>query len=470
VLGRELDRVSAFVPLLLSLACVAANAFFVAAEFALAKVRPSALEALAKGGDREAARAYAITKKLDAYLSATQLGITLASLGLGWLGEPALAEIIIAVLEWVGVVEPLPGDEIPGWAHGIAATVAFSIISVAHIVVGELVPKSLAIQRPEQVSRWSSRPLKLFYLVSFPALWVLNGSSNLVLRALKLPAPDHAEGKLSHEELQLLIKASFSTRGLEGTKRELLERVLRATDRPVRAVMIPRVDMEILSMADDFESCMRHVRRHGFSRYPVAEEGDPDKIVGYIYVKDLLMAARRPRGRIGDLRRDILFVPESRTVGELLGEFQATKIPFALVVDEYGGTSGLVTLEDVVEEIVGDIQDELHIDEPRVRLTEEGGAVVDGSLAIDDLSLEGLEAPAIEGAETVSGYILASLGRLAHPGDRVRLGDFEAVVEDVRERRVHRVAIRPLSEEEKAEYEAAAAAPASVVPPHPADE
>lgn len=434
-----------FLYLLLSLACVAANAFFVAAEFALAKVRPSALEALAKQGDKEAERAYGITKKLDAYLSATQLGITLASLGLGWLGEPALAHLIESALALVGAVEDTGNP--PAWVHGIAATFAFGVISIAHIVVGELVPKSLAIQRPEQVSRWSSRPLQLFYYLSFPALWVLNGASNMVLRLLRLPTMEHAEGKLSLEELQLLIQASFSNRGLEGTKRELLERVLRATDRPVRAVMIPRVDMQVISLQADFDTCMSQVRRFGYSRYPVAEDGDPDKIVGYLYVKDLLMAARRPRGNIGDLKRDILFVPESRSVGELLNEFQATKIPIALIVDEYGGTSGLVTLEDVVEELVGDIQDELHMDGPRIRLTEEGGAVVDGSFPMGDLELDGLEAPPIEGAETVGAYLLATLGRLAHPGDRIRLGAFDAVVEDVRERRVHRVAIRPTSED-----------------------
>lgn len=434
-----------FLYLLLSLACVAANAFFVAAEFALAKVRPSALEALAKQGDKDAERAYGITKKLDAYLSATQLGITLASLGLGWLGEPALAHLIESALALVGAVEDTGNP--PAWVHGIAATFAFGVISIAHIVVGELVPKSLAIQRPEQVSRWSSRPLQLFYYLSFPALWVLNGASNMVLRLLRLPTMEHAEGKLSLEELQLLIQASFSNRGLEGTKRELLERVLRATDRPVRAVMIPRVDMQVISLQADFDTCMSQVRRFGYSRYPVAEDGDPDKIVGYLYVKDLLMAARRPRGNIGDLKRDILFVPESRSVGELLNEFQATKIPIALIVDEYGGTSGLVTLEDVVEELVGDIQDELHMDGPRIRLTEEGGAVVDGSFPMGDLELDGLEAPPIEGAETVGAYLLATLGRLAHPGDRIRLGAFDAVVEDVRERRVHRVAIRPTSED-----------------------
>lgn len=435
------------IALLLSLLCVGANAFFVAAEFALAKARPTALEALAKGGDRNAERAYRISQRLDAYLSATQLGITLASLGLGWLGEPALAHLIESALVYTGLAERELGGDTPAWIHGIAVTVAFSIISVAHIVVGELVPKSLAIQYPEQVSILSSRPLRLFFVLSYPALWLLNGASNLLLRALKLPAPQHAEGKLSLAELRLVIQASFSDRGLEATKRELLERVLRATDRPVRAVMVPRVDVQVLSLSDDFETCMREVRRYGFSRYPVAEDGDPDKIVGYVYVKDLLMASRRPRGRIGDLKRDILYIPESRTVGQLLNEFQANKIPIALVVDEYGGTSGLVTLEDVLEEIVGDIQDELHLAEPRMRLLEDGSVVADGSLPMGELALDGLEAKEIEGAETVGGYIVATLGRLAHPGDRLCFGRYEAVVEDVRERRVHRVAFRPLGGE-----------------------
>lgn len=434
------------IALLLSALCVAANAFFVAAEFALAKVRPTALEALSRGGDPMATRAFAITQRLDAYLSATQLGITLASLGLGWLGEPALAHLIADLVVWLGAVEPAEG-ELPAWIHGIAMTVAFSIISVAHIVVGELVPKSLALQRPEDVSRLTAQPLRVFFVLSYPALWILNGASNLVLRALRLPTPQHAEGKLSLEELRLVIQASFSERGIEGTKRDLLERVLRATDRPIRAVMIPRVDMQVLSLSDDLDTCMQQVRRFGFSRYPVAEDGDPDEIVGYVYVKDLLMASRRPRGSIGELKRDILYVPESRTVGQLLGEFQSSKIPIALVVDEYGGTSGLVTLEDVLEALVGDIQDEIHLAEPRLRLVEGGTVVVDGTLPMGELSLPGLAAPEIEGAETVSGYVIAALGRLAHPGDRVRLGAYEAVVEDVRERRVHRVAFRPVEDD-----------------------
>jgi CBS domain containing-hemolysin-like protein len=417
-----------------ALLCVAANAFFVAAEFALAKVRPTALEALAKQGDGAAQRAFGITHHLDAYLSATQLGITLASLGLGWLGEPALAGYLEPLLHYLEVPEAA--------LHGISMTIAFSAISFLHIVIGELVPKSVAIQRPEDVSRWSARLLGAFYWVSFPALWFLNGTSNMVLRALRLPTMQHAEGKLSLEELRLVIQATFDTDGRE-TQRELLERVLRATDRPIRAVMIPRVDMQFLQATDSIEACMQKVRAFGFSRYPLSETGDPDKIIGYIYVKDLLMARRPDAAEIADLKRDILHVPESRTVGNLLAEFQASKIPLAIVVDEYGGTSGLVTLEDVVEEIVGDIEDELRAGEEKIRILEDGEVVADGTVAIGDLDLEGFDTEVIDGAETLGAYVLASLGRLAHPGDRVDAGDYEIVVEDVRERRVHRVALRP---------------------------
>ena len=426
--------------LFLALVCVVANAFFVAAEFALAKVRPTSLQALAKQGDGSAARAYAITQKLDAYLSATQLGITLASLGLGWLGEPAMERLLVPPLLALGLDHAT--------AAGVAVTTGFVIISVLHIVVGELVPKSLAIQRPEQVSRLTSWLMRAFYLVSYPALWVLNGTSNLVLRAMGLPATQHAEGKLSLEELRLVIQASFDD--IEAKKRDLLERVLRATDRPVRAIMVPRVDMEVLAVDAGYEKWMAKVRRFGFSRYPVSEDGDPDHVIGYVYVKDLLMAGSPERPpTIAGLKRDILIVPEGQTVGEVLEQFQRTKIPIALVVDEYGGTAGLVTLEDVVTEIVGDLQDEITMGiATRIHAAKDGSLIVDGTVPIDELELEDQRIPEIEGGDTVSGYVVASLGRLASPGDVIELGRWEMVVEDVRARRVHRVRLRRKPEPE----------------------
>ncbi|MDQ3031830.1 MAG: hemolysin family protein [Myxococcota bacterium] len=420
--------------LLAALLCVLANAFFVAAEFALAKVRPTSLEALARAGDPSARRAHQITQRLDAYLSATQLGITLASLGLGWLGEPAMHRILAPPLAAIGVPETA--------VHGVAVTLGFTVISIAHIVLGELVPKSIAIQRPEQVARQTAWLLRAFFMVSYPALWVLNGTSNLVLRAMGLPAPQHAEGKLSLEELRLVIQASFDE--LEAKKRELLERVLRATDRPVRAIMVPRVDMEVLSLRDGYDAWMAKVRRFGFSRYPVSEDGDPDHVVGYVYVKDLLMTGGRDRlPSIQSLKRDILIAPEGQTVGELLEQFQRTKIPIALVVDEYGGTAGLVTLEDVVTEIVGDLQDEITMGiATRISKVADGSLIVDGAVPIDEIELPDQKIPEVEGGDTVSGYVVASLGRLASPGDIIELGRWEILVEDVRARRVHRVRFR----------------------------
>jgi CBS domain containing-hemolysin-like protein len=409
-------------PLLGALACVVANGFFVAAEFALAKVRPTQLEARIKATDDPAAkRALAIVQTLDAYLPATQLGITLASLL-----SPALAYFDLS-------------EEV---VEGIAVAVGFSLMSSLHIVIGELVPKSLAIRKPEEIARLASMPLRVFYFAVYPALVLLNAASKLVLRALGLPAPDHAEGKLSLEELRLLIQASFD--GLEAQKRDLLERVLRATDRPVRAIMVPRVDMEILSLADDFDAWMERVRRSGYSRYPVSKDRDPDHVVGYVYVKDLIFhGPSRPAP--ATLKRDILIVPESRTVGEILAEFQESSIPIALVVDEYGGTSGLVTLEDALAEIVGDMNDEITgVGQPRMEKVEDGSVVVDGALPLDDLTeLDGLTLIDRGDAATVGGYVVERVGRLAIPGDRIEAGRWEIRVDDVRARRVHRVRLVP---------------------------
>lgn len=424
--------------LLAAILCVLANAFFVGAEFALAKVRPTSLEAAARTGeDPEAERTLKLLDHLDEYLAATQLGITLASLGLGWLGEPAVAELLEPLLERLGL---------GAMVHGVAFALGFAIISALHIVIGELVPKSLGITRAEQIARLSSRPLRVFYVAIFPALWLLNRASNLVLRALRLPAPDHAEGKLSLEELRLLIAASLTGEDAD-TQREILERVLRATDRPVRAIMVPRVDMHILSLADDLEVALGKIRKHGFSRYPVCTDQNPDHVVGYVYVKDLLLREGRDRPSIASLKRDILIVPESRTVGEILAEFQRTKIPIALVVDEYGGTSGLVTMEDAMAELVGDLTDELKgAGQPRVLIEEDGSVVVDGALPVDDLELDGTKLPEPEAADTVGGYVLEKLGRLAGPGDHVDFDEWRCVVEDVRQRRVHRVRFRRRAE------------------------
>lgn len=421
------------IALLAALLCVAANAFFVAAEFAFAKVRPTSLEALARAGDPRAERALRMTKQLDAYLSATQLGITLASLGLGWLGQPAVADLVRVPLEAVGASGQI--------VDAVSYAVAFSVISFLHIVVGELVPKSVAIQRPEQVTRWSGFLLRSFFLITWPAMWALNGLSNLTLRAIGLPAPQHAEGKLSAEEIRIIIEASFGDQGARDRKRDLLERVLRGTDRPARAIMVPRVDMQVLAPDSSIEECLKVARKQGYSRYPLCESGDPDRVIGYLHVKDLLSVLENPSLSIASLKRDILFVPETTKVGDLLSEFQLTSIPIAIVVDEYGGTEGLVTVEDVVEEMVGEIQDEHDVEGPRVLTRDDGTMLVDGSLPVHELTIDGLDFGDEEVSDTIGGYVVSKLGRLARRGDRARAGGFDIVVEEVRRRRVARVVL-----------------------------
>lgn len=417
--------------LALALVCVAANAFFVAAEFALAKVRPSSLEALAQAGDPKARLALKLTHKLDEYLSATQLGITLASLALGWLGESALVHLLQPAFSYFKIS--------PDSAHSVAATFAFVVISILHIVVGEIVPKSLAILRPETVSRYCSRPLFWFYRISFAPLWVLNSLSNLILRMLRLPPV--TEGEISADEIRLLVRASFGRRG-ESRTTDLLERVIETSSRLVRSIMIPRVDMVVVSTEDDAAHCLRLAGTHGFSRYPLCEDGDPDRVIGYVYVKDILVReARNEATSLLDVRRAPLFVPEGRQVGALLTEFQKTRSHLAIVVDEYGGTSGLVTLEDVLEEIVGEIQDEHDSEAPRVFERTAGVYWVDGSLPRAELQIKGLELEGHNDSDTVGGFIVSKLGRLARPGDTVECAPFTLRVLDVRNRRVSRVQI-----------------------------
>jgi CBS domain containing-hemolysin-like protein len=400
----------------------------------MARVRPTALEARARTGDKQAVRALAITRRIDAYLTATQLGITLASLALGWLGEPALADLLHPPLVGLGLSVAA--------IHGVSVAISFVVLSLLHIVVGELVPKLIAVLRPEAVALVTSLPLTVFFVLTYPVLRGLSALSNLLLRTAGISSLNETPGKLSDEELRLIVQASFTDDSRQLVKRQLLERVLRATDRPVRALMVPRVDMYTLSLTQTYEQWLEQVRRSGFSRYPVSEDGDPDHIIGYVYVKDMLLGGTLPKGGLAALKRDVLFVPQSCAVGELLSQFQKSRIPLAIVVDEYGGTSGLVTVEDVVEELVGDLQDELDTETPTIQTREDGTLIVDGAVPLGDLPIDGIDESAKSSGDTVGGYIIMQLGRLAHPGDRLRIGAYEATVEDVRRRRIGRVALR----------------------------
>ncbi len=413
--------------------CVVLNGCFVAAEFSLAKVRVSALQAEADKGDSSAQLALKLAGRLEPYLSATQLGITLASLALGWIGEPAIAEMLLPTFKKLHLSQEA--------LHASALGVSFVVITILHIVVGEIVPKTIALRFPLPVSKLSARPLQLFFYLVYPLLPVLNGIAQLLLRLLGVAKAGDSHQGMSKDELRLLIQASLAE-STDAAKIEFIEGVLRGMDRSVRTIMVPRVDMHTLSIQETYATALEKIRKTGFSRYPLTDGQDPDRIVGYMYVKDLLMLATRGEPRIADLRRDILYVPESRTVSDALNEFRKNKIPIAIVVDEYGGTGGMLTLEDCVEEIVGEIQDELDMETPRMQPHRDGTWLVDGTFLMDDLKLEGLVIPEDAQDETISAHMVRRLGRLAFPGDRVELGEYIAVVDDVRRRRVFRVVLK----------------------------
>ncbi|WP_084760960.1 hemolysin family protein [Cohnella panacarvi] len=380
--------------MLLVLFLVLLNGFFVASEFALVKVRQSRLTQLSNEGNVRAKYALKVNRKLDAYLSATQLGITLASLGLGWVGEPALADLIIEpLLREFGVTDP---DII----HPIAFAVAFCIITFLHIVLGELAPKSLAIQRSVGVSLWLSWPLLMFYRLFMPFIWFLNGAANRLLRLFGVdPATEHEVH--TEEEIRILMNQSAKTGIIDKDEMTLFDNVFEFADRVAREVMLPRTDMDCLFTNQSFADNLKLVHATKHTRYPVGVE-DKDQIIGFVHITDLLMAAPDQEHDMKKLMRPILSVPETMEISKVLKLMQKRKSQLAVVIDEYGGTAGMLTAETIMEEIVGEIHDEFDDELPSVVVKGELTSV-DGRMLIEDvndllgLSIEDEEVDSIGG-------------------------------------------------------------------------
>jgi CBS domain containing-hemolysin-like protein len=412
---------------------VVANGFFVAAEFAIVKVRSTQLTELAEQGSVRAKMARKLTRKLDAYLSATQLGITLASLALGWIGEPAFHHLIAPLFAKFG------GEQ---YAHTASATTAFVIISILHIVLGELAPKSLAIQKPVGTSLWVAHLLHAFYVVTYPAIWLLNGVSRALLRTVGIqPASEHAEAAHSPEELRLILAGSEKAGILSEENREIIEGVFQFSRRTARQIMVPRTDVVVLSTTRSIEENLEKIRTTRHTRYPLCE-GSLDQTIGLIHVKDLMLAQLRGPGRpLTDLKRDILFVPENSTVDSLLSQFIEHKTHMAVVLDEYGGASGIVSLENITEELFGQIQDEFDRERPEIEPLGNGRYRVRGDYLIEDLA-DRLKIDVGEPEEeTVGGYVAARLGREVTPGDKVELGDLAISVLEAERFRVRWVMV-----------------------------
>ena len=407
------------------LALIAANAYFVAAEFALVAARRTRIDAMANAGDTKAKLAQKAIQSLDRYISGTQLGITVSSIGLGWIGEPALASVVETGFRAFSL--PLE----PVLIHGIAVAIAFAIITFLHIVLGELAPKAIALQHPEQTSRWIAGPLIGFTEATNPFIWLLNGSANLLLKLLGARPATEAERVHQPEEIVMLVRQTQRTGALEKSDVRMIEGVFEFTEKLARDVMTPRTEVVGLEAGTPVQAAVAVVAESGRSRFPVYR-GSLDDIVGVVHVKEILATLLRdPATPVERLARDPLFVPGSREVEDVLADMKRLKRQLAVVLDEYGGTAGIVTMEDLLEEIVGEIYDEYDVGAPATQTGPEG-ITVPGAMALEDTG-EKLELELDdETHQTLGGYVFARLGRLPKPGDRVNIpgGALEVVEMD----------------------------------------
>ena len=431
--------------LLLALLFIIANGFFVAAEFSIVRIRPTQLTEMAASGSSRAKMARRISKRLDSYLSATQLGVTLASLALGWVGEPAFAHLLEPSLIRFGIF----GNAV---AHSIAATVAFIVISALHIIFGELGPKYIAIDKTIGTSLAVAHPLRGFYVLAFPVIWLLNRSSNAILRVMGIKPAAKEEMVHSEEELRMILASSERAGVLSEENREIIEGVFQFSRRTARQIMVPRTDVVVLSTTRSIEENLEIIRVTRHTRYPLCD-GTLDKTIGLIHVKDLLLAQLRGPGRsLTELKRDVLFVPENSTVEALLSQFIEHKTHMAVVLDEYGGASGIVSLENITEELFGQIQDEFDRERPEIEPLGNGRYRVRGDYLIEDLA-DRLKVDVGEPAEeTIGGYVAARLGREVLRGDRTTLGDLQIEVLEAERFRVRWVIVQtqaPSVEEEE---------------------
>jgi len=391
---------SIFWNLLIVLILVFLNGFFVAAEFALVKVRQSRLTQLVNEGNGRAKYALKVNRKLDVYLSATQLGITLASLGLGWVGEPAIAELIVEPL----MAQMNVTDETV--IHSVSAVIAFVVITFLHIVLGELAPKSLAIQKSEGVSLWLSWPLLMFYRVFLPAIWLLNGAANLLLRAIGVqPAGEHEVH--TEEEIRILMNESAKSGIIDKEEMTLFDNVFEFADRVAREVMLPRTDMDCMFTNQSMRENMKVAYATKHTRYPLAVD-DKDQIIGFIHITDLLTADPDEEHDLREFMRPILSVPESMEISKVLKLMQKRKSQLAIVIDEYGGTAGMLTAETILEEIVGEIHDEFDNEPPSI-VTKGDITSVEGRMLIEDINdLFGLDIDDEE-VDSIGGWLFRNL-------------------------------------------------------------
>lgn len=398
------------------------NGFFVAAEFAIVKVRYSQIELRAKSGNQMAKVAQNILNNLDSYLSATQLGITLASLGLGWIGEPVVSKILIALFHALGMNVP---DEL---AHQIALPVAFATITVLHIVFGELAPKSIAIRKPEETTLFISLPMRAFFVMFRPFIWVLNGLANRILKIVGIQPADEHEAH-SSDELRLLMRQSQASGAIKEDNFQIIQNAFDFSELTAQQVMVPRKSIFALEIDSTREEILNAVLENGYSRIPVYED-DIDNLMGIVFAKDIFKAnTRGDHWTLKELMRPVHYVYNSAKLNRVLKDFQSKKIHVGMVIDEYGGTEGLIAMEDILEELVGEIQDEHDDEVSPVTKNEDGSFNVSGIAPLHDVN-HFLPIPFPENKQynTLNGLVLNRFGRIPTSNEPFQILPYEIVV------------------------------------------
>ncbi|MEX0907572.1 MAG: hemolysin family protein [Gemmatimonadota bacterium] len=422
---------------------VAANGFFVASEFALVGARRTRIEALARAGSKRAKLAESAIHRLDHYISGTQLGITLASLALGWVGESTIAAIIVQLFDGM----PPPFDAVA--SHVVATIIAFTFITFLHIVLGELAPKSMALLFPESVAMWTAGPLIIFARALTPFIVFLNGTANLLLSAFNLRAPHEMERVHRPEEIQMLLTQTFEHGLLRQDPVEMIRGVFGLSETTAAEVMTPRTAVIGIEADQTVAQAAAFILDEGHSRYPVYEESI-DRIIGVVLARDVWKAQTVGTTALRDIVRPPLFVPDTKPIEQLLREMRREGAHMGIVIDEFGGTAGVVTIEDVVEEIVGEIVDELDEAAPEIDHGADGELLLSGGFAISELNeLYDLRLPD-EDYTTIGGFLLGRLGRVARVGDEVTIRGGVLRVLEMDGRRVARVALflrQPSSED-----------------------
>ena len=426
---------------------VALNGLFVAAEFAFVRIRATQVDRMVNEGKTSANLVQTATSKLDQYLAVCQLGITISSLGIGALAEPAIATLLEPVFEIVGVPDAL--------VHPVAIAIALFIASFLHVVFGELAPKTLAIQKAEGTSLFVAPFMRFFYYLLYPLTAMFNGTANAITRAFGVPPASEGEESHTEEEIRTLINQSTRQGFLEADESQMIGGVFELGDTTVREIMVPRPDVVSFSGQTPLRELVAEAATGNYTRYPIYEDETGDRIIGAIHVKDLLRSTTESVGGAEldatpveiDIVRKVLTVPENRRIDAILDDFQRSEIQMAVVIDEWGSFEGLVTIEDILEEIVGEIRDEFDEEEPLLRKLSNGVYSVDGRIPIGVVN-EALDSEfESEDFDTIGGLVLGQLGRAPEIGDEIHLDGHLLRVDEVDGSRVSQLLVQEVDEE-----------------------